>query len=289
MSSLSVSGDVGREIWKSDMGEVGVFLLLNNLNTSATCVSNATILLLSADSSSLSSVRSSRSEAWSVCSGIVGIGGIGGAFPSGWTGLRSTGVRAPPSSSRRSLLVMPLSQESVFFNPPGSEVFPELLRSGRVSIDSALETFPQLSGFTMLSLNLAHPRARGSDVRGMFGAGALSLAWSNGPRVRVLLRWDGIGVAGLSVTVTMLVVATTSWLMTSWWIWPFSRSGSSGLGSTATRRASFCWRNRWNRRRTGWSGGRFRGASFFLLSLSSSSRFTSLIFLNTSCKDTELV
>ncbi len=62
MSSLSVSGDVGREIWKSDMGEVGVFLLLNNLNTSATCVSNATILLLSADSSSLSSVRSSRSE-----------------------------------------------------------------------------------------------------------------------------------------------------------------------------------------------------------------------------------
>lgn len=43
-------------------------------------------------------------------------------------------------------------------------------------------------------------------------------------------------------------------------------------------RASRCWRKRWKRRRTGWSGGRSRGASFFLLCSSSSSRFTSLIF-----------
>ncbi|KAK2492871.1 hypothetical protein MC885_018750, partial [Smutsia gigantea] len=72
-----------------------------------------------------------------------------------------------------------------------------------------------------------------------------------------------------------------------------ARPGAQALGTgsrpprSAASRASFCCRKRWKSLRTGWSGGRIRGASFFRFRRSSSSRFTSLIFRNTIWSETE--
>ena len=99
---------------------------------------------------------------------------------------------------------------------------------------------------------------------------------------------DVMGVE-LSVTVMMLVDGMTSQtnVVCSERMQPFSTSFPSRmacLALSAASRASLCCRKRWNRRRTGWSGGKFNGASSFLFSLSSSSSLTSLIFRKTICR-----
>lgn len=145
-------------------------------------------------------------------------------------------------------------------------------------------TLFQLDSLVMESLKRPQPLTlAGSNTR---RDGAWSLALSDGLEI-VEAK---MGVAGLSVTVTMLVVAMISWMGvgSTFTVWPLSMS-SDGLARSWCIRASFCWRNRWKSRRTGWSGGRLRGASFFRLRRSSSSRFTSLIFLNTICRETRLL
>ena len=235
-----------------------------------------------------SSCFSSMKEAWMLCSGI----GQKTLFSSDWTGLCSCGVLAPPTlSNRRSLFVMPLSQESVFLRDISSW---DLVLSGSVSMDSAFETLLHESAFTTDSLKRPQPLALGgsADLQPTRFPFWVAGAWSM-TRLEVLDEEDAVdveevvGVAMLSVTMTILVEAKTAGpLGGSREMAPFSTSLAPWFACSLASRASLCCRKRWKSRRTGWSGGRFRGASFFLFNISSSSRFTSLIFRKTICKKT---
>jgi len=157
-----------------------------------------------------SSSLNSRNEACKLCSGVEqepcwrqgemvrGLeDGVGG-----WTGLTCSVLASQTLSSRRSLLVMPLSQESVFFRDISSW---DLVLSGRVSKDSALETLLQGSGFTAVSLKRAQPLA----FRGSADLHPTRLLWWRMTLETLEVEHTAVG-GGLSVTITILVEARTS-------------------------------------------------------------------------------
>ncbi|TNN43710.1 Immunoglobulin superfamily DCC subclass member 4 [Liparis tanakae] len=159
----------------------------------------------------------------------------------------SSSSSPPPPSSRRSLLVMPLSQESVFLSgaSPGRLVLP-----GSVSMDSALETPPHDSAFA------TEPRRRPQPFA-LCGSADLQ------PTGVTLAAVGGAGAAG-AWSMTRLEVPDVGDVAAA-------AAGVAGLSVTITMLVEA----RILRRR-GASGG---AAPFS--TISSSSRFTSLILRNT--------
>lgn len=125
-------------------------------------------------------------------------------------------------------------------------------------MDSALDTLFQCSALAMDSLKRPQPLTlSGSAVRPPTketGDGTCSFTFSEGVQLGDVEDEgdEDEGVAGLSVTVMMLVVVMAVLAIgTSTYTGPFSTSCSSSCGLSVVKRASFCCRKRWKSFRTG--------------------------------------